>query len=227
LYCDVERTGSASQFYDRLNARHELSSILVFLWTDRPGHKESIVSYWDLHPDNFKSFADKLLNDSIFLLDEGLSKLFESRGAQSRLDAGLITNDVERREAVDTMERGARQTRSFMVLLRESLRIFSMVALNHPRLFMVAEMHERLATSLNYCLYQIHGPRRTELRLSNPEKYEFDPSYRAQTGSSIGISTVGFRSNKYTINEWHENHFPIEIDLKNNVGKQQELKMKH
>ena len=39
------------------------------------------------------------------------------------------------------------------------------------------------------------------------EKYEFDPSYRAQTGSSIGISTVGFRSNKYTINEWHENNY--------------------
>jgi len=177
LYCDVERTGSASQFYDRLNARHELSSILVFLWTDRPGHKESIVAYWDHHPDNFESFADKLLNDSIFLLDEGLSKLFESRGAQSRLDAGLIANDAERREATETMERGARQTRSFMVLLRESLRIFSMVALNHPRLFMTAGMHERLATSLNYCLYQIHGPRRAELRLPNPEKYEFEPAW--------------------------------------------------
>jgi ubiquitin conjugation factor E4 B len=177
LYCDVERTGSASQFYDRLNARHELSSILVFLWSDRPGHKESIVSYWDQHPENFKSFADKLLNDSIFLLDEGLSKLFESRAAQVKLDSGSLANDGERREAAETVERGARQTRSFMVLLRESLRILSMVALNHPRLFMRADMHERLATSLNYCLYQIHGPRRNELKLPNPEKYEFEPAW--------------------------------------------------
>ncbi|CAM4862318.1 unnamed protein product [Rotaria socialis] len=39
------------------------------------------------------------------------------------------------------------------------------------------------------------------------EKYEFDPSYRGQTGSSIGVSTVGFRSNKYNTNEWHENNY--------------------
>ncbi|CAF5039427.1 unnamed protein product, partial [Rotaria sp. Silwood1] len=39
------------------------------------------------------------------------------------------------------------------------------------------------------------------------EKYEFDPNYRGQTGSSIGVSTVGFRSNKYNPNEWHENNY--------------------
>ena len=176
LYCDVERTGSASQFYDRLNARHELSSILVFLWTDRPGHKEAIVSYWDLHPESFKSFADKLLNDSIFLLDEGLSKLFESRGAQQRLESG-VSSESERRELKETMDRAARQTVSYMVLLKESLRIFSMIALNHPRLFMNADMHERLATSLNYCLYQVHGPRRNELAFTNQEKYQFEPAW--------------------------------------------------
>jgi hypothetical protein len=39
------------------------------------------------------------------------------------------------------------------------------------------------------------------------EKYEFNPSYHGQTGSSMGISTVGFRSNKYNANEWHENNY--------------------
>jgi len=44
-------------------------------------------------------------------------------------------------------------------------------------------------------------------RMLSTEKYEFDPSYRGQTGSSIGVSTVGFRSNKYNPNEWHENNY--------------------
>jgi tektin-4 len=39
------------------------------------------------------------------------------------------------------------------------------------------------------------------------ENYEFDPSYRGQTGNSIGVSTAGFRSNKYNPNEWHENNY--------------------
>ncbi|CAF1136983.1 unnamed protein product [Adineta steineri] len=39
------------------------------------------------------------------------------------------------------------------------------------------------------------------------ENYEFDPSYRGQTGTSIGVSTVGFRTNKYNPNEWHENNY--------------------
>ncbi len=44
-------------------------------------------------------------------------------------------------------------------------------------------------------------------KMLSTEKYEFDPSYRGQTGSSIGISTIGFRSNKYNPNEWHENNY--------------------
>ncbi|UJR27298.1 hypothetical protein I4U23_008593 [Adineta vaga] len=43
--------------------------------------------------------------------------------------------------------------------------------------------------------------------MMSTENYEFDPSYRGQTGSSIGVSTVGFRSNKYNPNEWHENNY--------------------
>ena len=177
LYIDVERTGSASQFYDRLNARHELSSILVFLWSDRPGHKESIVQYWQAHPDAFKSFADKLLNDSIFLLDEGRSKLLESHAAFQKLKNSASLSAAERKELAETADRSARQTRSYMVLLRESLKIFSMVALPHASLFMQANMHERLATSLNYCLYQIHGPKRHELATADAAKYDFDPAW--------------------------------------------------
>lgn len=178
LYIDVERTGSASQFYDRLNARHQLSSILVFLWSDMPGHKETIIDYWGKNPEAFKSFADKLLNDSIFLLDEGRSKLLESHGAAQKLEAGgssLSPQDL--RDLRETAERGARQTQSYMVLLKESLKIFSMVAIPHADLFIRAGMHERLATSLNYCLYQIYGPKRHELRMVDASKYEFDPAW--------------------------------------------------
>lgn len=177
LYVDVERTGSASQFYDRLNARHELSSILVFLWSDRPGHKEAIVKFWQAHPETFKSFVDKLLNDSIFLLDEGRSKLLESHAAFQKLESGSSITGAERKELKETADRAARQTRSYMVLLRESLKIFSMVAVPHASLFMQANMHERLATSLNYCLYQIHGPKRHELATADAAKYDFDPAW--------------------------------------------------
>ena len=39
------------------------------------------------------------------------------------------------------------------------------------------------------------------------QKYQYDPSYQNQTGSNIGVSTVGFRSNKYNPREWHENNY--------------------
>ena len=48
---------------------------------------------------------------------------------------------------------------------------------------------------------------RRHIDMLSTEKYELDPSYRGQTGSSIGISTVGYRSNKYNPNEWHENNY--------------------
>lgn len=199
LYVDVERTGSASQFYDRLNARHELSSILVFLWSDRPGHKEAIVKFWQAHPESFKSFADKLLNDSIFLLDEGRSKLLESHAAFQKLEANPNLPANERKELRETADRGMRQTRSYMVLLRESLKIFWMVAVPHASLFMQAHLHERLATSLNYCLYQIHGPKRHELALADASKYDFDPAWVID---KLCTSILAFASNDPTFVEF-------------------------
>lgn len=195
LYVDVERTGSASQFYDRLNARHELSSILVFLWSDRPGHKEAIVKFWQAHPESFKSFADKLLNDSIFLLDEGRSKLLESHAAFQKLESNPNLPANERKELRETADRGMRQTRSYMVLLKESLKIFWMVAVPHASLFMQAHLHERLATSLNYCLYQIHGPKRHELALADASKYDFDPAWVID---KLCTSILAFASNDPT-----------------------------
>ena len=61
-------------------------------------------------------------------------------------------------------------------------------------------------------------------------KYEFDPSYHEQIGASIGISTVGYRLNKYNPSEWHENNYAKHHQTfsdRDNSEKQHELNMKH
>ena len=43
--------------------------------------------------------------------------------------------------------------------------------------------------------------------MMHTQKYEFDPTYHGQTGSNLGVSTMGFRTNKYTPSEWQENNY--------------------
>jgi hypothetical protein len=52
-----------------------------------------------------------------------------------------------------------------------------------------------------------YGPGYTAYQSINDEKTQFDPLYSVNVGPDQGQSTVGFRANKYTPDEWHQNNY--------------------
>lgn len=70
-----------------------------------------------------------------------------------------------------------RQALSCMSLGTETVHMIRVLTGNSDILepFMAEEVVERLAAMLNYNLVALVGPRCTDLKVQNPEKYRFDP----------------------------------------------------
>ncbi|KAH6571477.1 hypothetical protein BASA50_000657 [Batrachochytrium salamandrivorans] len=180
FYVDVEQTGMHSQFYDKFNIRYNISQIIKSVWSD-PAHRLALVQA-SRDKEFFVKFVALLMNDTTYLLDEGLSKLKEIGGLQSELAVPLpenASNEVRqaRQERESLMSQNERQALSYMSLSNETVHMLQYMT-SHTDIvepFMSNEIVERLAAMLDFNLVALAGPRCTELRVANPEKYRFDP----------------------------------------------------
>ncbi|KAM7266305.1 hypothetical protein ACFE04_004202 [Oxalis oulophora] len=158
LYVDIEFTGSHTQFYDKFNIRHNIAELLEYLW-QVPSHRNA----WrriakEEEKGIYLNFLNFLINDSIYLLDESLNKILELKELEAEMSN---TAEWERRPAQERQER----TRLFHS--QENIIRIDMKLAN--------EDVERVASMLNYFLFQLVGPQRKSLTLKDPEKYEFRP----------------------------------------------------
>jgi ubiquitin conjugation factor E4 B len=146
-----------------------------------------------------------LINDSIYLLDESLTKIarvkqltseseestYTTRFSEVRkhvFDSARYSKEPEthsfscavqndRRERAEEMERTERQVRTYMLLAKESIRMLHLLARDYASYFMRDELSDRLATMLNYFMSQLAGPQNLELKVKNPAKYNFEPKW--------------------------------------------------
>ncbi|KAG6779313.1 hypothetical protein POTOM_015686 [Populus tomentosa] len=186
LYVDIELTGSHTQFYDKFNIRHNIAELLEYLW-QVPSHRD----IWrkiakEEEKGVYLNFLNFLINDSIYLLDESLSKILELKGLEAEMSN---TTEWERRPAQERQER----TRLFhsqenvslcahaciiridMQLANEDVSMLTFTSEQITAPFLLPEIVDRVANMLNYFLLQLVGPQRKSLTLKDPEKYEFRP----------------------------------------------------
>jgi ubiquitin conjugation factor E4 B len=121
------------------------------------------------------------MNDTTYLLDESLSKLKEIQTIQNELDVPLSNPGQEEQEArnqkLQTLEQYERQALSTMSLGRETVNMFKYLTGCSEMIdpFMAPEVVDRLAAMLNFNLVALCGPRCSELKVREPEKYRFNP----------------------------------------------------
>ncbi|KAI9209353.1 ubiquitin elongating factor core-domain-containing protein [Polychytrium aggregatum] len=188
FYIDVEQTGMASQFYDKFNIRYNISHILKCVWND-PTHRTNVIKE-SMRLESFVKFANLLMNDTRYLLDEGLDKMTEIRTIENEMaDASTWMSGTQqhRQEREATFRMAERQAYSYMSLGNETVHMLNYMTTNDRICipFMQPEIVERLAAMLDYNLAALVGPRCTELKVRNPEKYSFRP--KSLLNDLIGI----------------------------------------
>lgn len=180
FYVIVEKTGSSSQFYDKFNSRYHISTILEELWKI-PVFKNQLINQSEFNEEFFIRFIARMLNDLTFLLDESLTQLSEVHNIQVELEfrqnnnniVGNLEGTVE--ELHSRLAQAESQSKSYVGLANKSIDLFGIFTEDIPRSFVKSEIVDRLASMLDYNLEAIAGPKCSELKVKNPEKYSFNP----------------------------------------------------
>ncbi|KAF9425201.1 hypothetical protein BGZ94_007753 [Podila epigama] len=176
FYVEVENTGRNSQFYDKFNIRYNISQILKFVWTN-PIHRE-MVKAESKKSESFVRFANLLMNDTTYLLDEGLTKLAEIREIEVEMEdvATWESKTAEyRKEREGLLRTAQRQASSYIALGNETVNMLSYLTVEIKEPFLTAEIVDRMVTMLDYNLVILVGEKMSNLKVKNPEEYRFQP----------------------------------------------------
>jgi ubiquitin conjugation factor E4 B len=172
---EIEYTGQHNQFYEKFEVRHQIAKILKLIWETKE-HREAFKAETDR--EDFVRFVNYLLNDTTFLLDESLSKLKLIHDIQVEM-ADKETWDAQPEEARKDREKLFRQSEgqatSFLIYTYEVLHLIKTLTAEAPQPFLMGEIVDRLAASLDFNLNVLAGPRCQELKVQDREKYRFRP----------------------------------------------------
>lgn len=184
FYIEVESTGLSSQFYDKFNIRFHISQIFKSIW-ENPAHRNKLALEAQNDLEFFVKFVALLLNDQTYLLDEALAKLSEIHTLQIELSAAEDVNTEQYQEKQGHLQQSERQATSYLQLGTETLSMLNLFTASIPAAFCTPEIADRLAAMLDYNIEALVGPKCTELKVQNPEKYNFDP--KALLSAIVGI----------------------------------------
>ncbi|THG98805.1 hypothetical protein EW026_g3438 [Hermanssonia centrifuga] len=176
FYIEVEQTGASSQFYDKFNARRNIAVIFRTIW-DNPQHRDALKIQTRDNIERFVRFVNLMINDLTYLMDESLSDLVKIHEIQEEMkDAEAFARKPvqHRRERESTLRSLERQTISYMQLGNTTILLLKAFTHETKEPFMVPEIVDRLAAMLDYNLDALVGPRCTNLKVANPEKYKFN-----------------------------------------------------
>ncbi|KAH3685331.1 hypothetical protein WICPIJ_003683 [Wickerhamomyces pijperi] len=194
FYVVVEKTGSSTQYYDKFNSRYHISIILEEIWKN-PFYKNQLVDQSEKNEEFFIRFAARMLNDLTFLLDESIRQLAEVHSIQNEIEArgrgeepSMEGSDEELQARLESVEQRAKQE---LQLTTKSIELFKKFTADVPKTFTKPEIIDRLAGMLDFNLDALAGPKCSELKVREPEKYGFQPKDLLQSIVQIFINLAG------------------------------------
>ncbi|CAM9845618.1 unnamed protein product [Ectocarpus sp. 4 AP-2014] len=174
LYGDVEHTG----FYEKLTHRFYIAAVLKYLWKS----KEHRSTFRRISQDTgkFVRFANGLMNESNSLVASVMEKLPEVRAVQLQMrdpaQWGAMT-ETQRNEIAERHDENERSLKSNLSLCNETLHMVAYLT-SDPDIqkpFLREELLLRLAEMLLCVLKQLIGSKGLEIKVDNPESYNFRP----------------------------------------------------
>ncbi|KAI3989542.1 hypothetical protein MKX01_031596 [Papaver californicum] len=176
FYVDIEFTGSDNQFLEKFMLRHETAELLKYLWRE-PSHRDAWIKFAKQEEKGvYLNFLNFLINDSIYLLDEGFSKIRK-----------LKEMEKDREDRSDQFRSQEDEVRKYVTLALEDISTLAFTSEQITAPFLLPQMVDRIANMLNYFLVQLVGPKRKSLHIKNAAQYGFEPKILLKKIISIYI----------------------------------------
>jgi len=189
FFVDIEFTGSHTQAVDKYRYRLEMAQTLKYLWAI-PDYQASMVAF-SRETQQFVRFVNMLINDSIYSMDEALTKIGHIRETQAAMqdEAWNRMNARERHQRTAQHQQEERHAKWMIMFVNEVLSMMEYLSAQQEvaAVFMLPELVGRIASMLNYFLDQLVGAKSKTLKVQNPEKYNFHPAKLLQVISTIVI----------------------------------------
>jgi len=183
LYVSVEE-GRGQMYYLKYSIRHHISRLLEGLW-GVSNHRAQFVAIAHANPGSaeyhnnlFNRFINVLANDLIFLLDEGLRLLAEIRETQLAMDdeaTWAAQSAEEREERVRAFGQSEQGATSCLTLAHATVHLLYLLTSEIVTPFVAAEFVERMASMLDSYIHSLAGPKVSNLKVKDKEKYNFKP----------------------------------------------------
>jgi len=188
FFVDIEFTGSHTSAYDKYEYRQDMANILEYFWSV-PVYKATMVGF-ARNKQKFVRLVNMLINDSIYSMNEALTKLASIKTTQTEMADEATWNamtprDRERRMRSHGQDEGhARYFMNFVNLVLTMVQYLSSER-EIAEIFMLPELAPRMAEMLNHFLMELVSPKCANLKVKNMDKYNFAPI--KLLGDIIGI----------------------------------------
>ena len=174
LYGEVEQTG----YYDKMSHRANICNILKYLW-DHQEHRQAFRRITG-NKESFITFANGIMNETNSLISTVMQKLPEIREIQLRMRNAVEwgqLNEEQQNEVSERLESAEREVKSALPLCNKTLQMFSYLNTDPDirKLFLLDELISRLVQMLLHVMTKLVGSKGLDLKVENPEQYEFRP----------------------------------------------------
>jgi ubiquitin conjugation factor E4 B len=174
LYGEVEHTG----YYDKMSHRAKIASLIKYLWESsehRPAFRRITQN-----KTSFIKFANGIMNETNTLIATVMQKLPEIRNAQEQMRATVPWSQLseeEQSQVTSRLDDNEREVKHALPLCNKTLQMFGYLNTDADirNLFLLEELCPRLVGMLLHVLTKLVGSRGLELKVDNPEQYEFRP----------------------------------------------------
>ena len=139
-------------------------------------------------PPLFLRFINLLINDAIFLLDEGLNYMKQIQEKEAERAGWSSLPEAERTEAERGFQHMSMLARYHNIMGIETISVLELLTTSITQVITHPTMADRLAAMLNYFLKTLTGPDRKSFKVSNLEKYSFKPGEVVEKISQIYIN---------------------------------------
>lgn len=174
LYGEVEHTG----YFEKMSHRAKIASLIRYLW-ESAEHRPAFRAITE-NKDSFIKFANGIINETNTLIATVMQKLPEIRQAQEKMrnaeEWGQLTEEAQS-QVSSRLDDNEREVKHALPLANRTLQMFSYLNSDPEirKLFLLEELCSRLVTMLLHVLVKLVGSKGLDLKVEDPEKYEFRP----------------------------------------------------
>ncbi|XP_044756746.1 ubiquitin conjugation factor E4 A [Coccinella septempunctata] len=184
VFVGIEMTGQSVEFEQKFNYRRPMYKIMEYLWETeeyqnhfRKLAEEAEENMEAVLPPIFLRFINLLINDAVFLLDESLtnmSNLRELQAAREEGESSLPPHEIA--QILGSIRQIGMIARFDNILGKDTITALENLTSKITIVFTHSTMVDRMASMLNYFLFNLVGPKKKNFKVKNPKEYNFEPA---------------------------------------------------